>query len=233
MLAHQWITFNQNRARQRSTWGQSFKRCTPCMFESIILSHRCIFDRTTHVLVSSHAAPSRRRRELQPSASLLARPPHTLLATDGSFSTESTIFPEHDHSATSGAVVLMEETPPYQVLAAHRFELPSTKERAFTAEVLAISFASHLYSGQILSDCQAAINALTTGKQSYSGVSIVDKAPGRVVWTRSHPERRREIAQWTSQDHAIYEADQIPPGGGSLYVAGGISTPNALHFAFC
>ena len=212
IMARLWVSTSSLSTTRRTTRGHSFTRRTVCMFESSLLAYRCIFNHETNTLICTHAITGRRRRELPPQVPTLERPMNTLVATDGSYVPATSIFPEHDCPTTTGAVILMEEKPPYNVLAAHRFELPSTHERAFTAEVTAIAYASYLYPGQVLSDCQAAISALSSGTNQYKGITITHPSANRIKWTRSHPERRRELENWSAHDHAIFQADRVADG---------------------
>ena len=160
--------------------------------------------------------PSRQRKVLRTDINQRARPPNSIMATDGTYTRPLEIFNEFSAATTFAGLVLISDAAPHNRLAAIRFQPPLTKKRVFDTELAAIAFGLHHYAGPLLSDCQGAISAAYSQRPSNATAAAAHADRRRIRWTPSHPERRRDKELWTSADYAIYEADKVAEGIGDF-----------------
>lgn len=112
---------------------------------------------------------------------------------------------------------------PQQLIQHYRFTATPTAKRAFDAELLAVTCATALTAGPILSDCKSVLAVINNIKRpKHPLVALARTAIDRIRWTPSHPEKRQVKSKWTAADHAIAGADMIA-GNQSLITNDGLT----------
>jgi hypothetical protein len=96
-----------------------------------------------------------------------------------------------------------------------------THKSAYSVEVVGLAYAAKLgVDVEILSDCQSALKLC---QQSSHGkcpntpmahilASGIHNRARNMRWTKAHPERRKPIADFTSEERSIYAADLLAGG---------------------
>jgi len=148
----------------------------------------------------------------------------TRLTTDGSWTQAGTTV---DHltgmlTTTCAAAVVLQKGDIF--VGAIKIDCDgSTHKSAYSVEVVGLAYAAKLsMDAEILSDCQSALKLCqqsshgkcpNTPMAHILASGIRDRARN-MRWTKAHPERRKTIANFTSDERSIYAADLL--AGGNL-----------------
>ena len=136
-------------------------------------------------------------------------------ASDGSWMQANSLLDDGSVRCSAGIVHMMEG----EVLRKVHIPLRADRRRAFVAEGWGMATALTLTTTEVVnSDCKAVVEGVMGGKTTQLLRVVSNLCGRRAKWVRSHPERRGLRTGWTTEDRAIYEADQVAMGPGNAEV---------------
>lgn len=216
------LTNRETRSRRTATLSNVYYFGGTLQVDTFEPTHKCIITRA-HDEVTLHytAALSGAQRPTK------IKPPlpfsDSRVASDGSYFESPGLFGPWRQKNSFGAVVAMSTANPQQITQHYRFTATPTSKRAFDTELLAVTCATALTAGPILSDCQSVLAVINNTKRPKHPLEALARtAADRARWTRSHPEKIKEQSAWTAADYAIAAADMIA-GNQSLVTNDGLA----------
>ena len=178
------------------------------------LTHRLTIRSTQQGYLVVHASPlpARRRAHRIPPPPLFDTANH-VVASDATYVGGHRVISELGEPHSAIGIVALNKDDRGTIHRAHYAVTPVTRQRAFAAELLAMTLATRLHAGSVLTDCKGALQTLQRPPIT-SMERLGHPNSARIRWQRSHPERYALSNLWTDEERAIAAADNVAGGHG-------------------